>query len=145
MLGNPKTALISIVFIVLWNSVGVNIVIYLAGLSNVPEDLYEAAIVDGANAWQKFIKITVPMVVPSFTICVTMTLTSSLKEFATVMAATGGGPGRATETIAMYIYNNMYSYNQAGYGQAVALVFVVLLFLISAVLSYLFRKMEVEA
>lgn len=140
LLGNPDTAMLGIIFIALWNSLGINIVIYLAGLSSVPADLYEAAIVDGANGWQRFVKVTLPMIMPSFTVCITMTLTSSLKEFATTMAATGGGPGKTTQTVSIYIYNNMYSYNQAGYGQAVALLFLIALFAISAVFTYLFRR-----
>lgn len=145
MLGNMQTVIPGIVIIALWNGLGINVVIYLAGLTSIPEDLYEAAIVDGANAWHKFTRITVPLLMPSFTICITMTLISGLKEFATTMAATGGGPGGASEMISIYIYKNLYSYYQAGYGQAVALVFVLILGVSGGVLTRLFRRREVEA
>lgn len=145
MLGSFSWVIPAIVFIVLWNSAGVNVLIYLAGLANVPAELYEAARVDGANAYQRFRRITVPMLMPSFTVCITMTLISGLKEFGTTMAATGGGPSGASTTISIYIYNNLYTFYQAGYGQAVALVFVVLLVAVGTVFTRLLRAREVEA
>lgn len=144
LLGSMSWAIPAIVFIVLWNSTGINVLIYLAGLTNIPTELYEAARVDGANAWQRFVSVTVPMLMPSFTVCITMTLISGLKEFGTTMAATGGGPSGASTTISIYIYNNLYAYYQAGYGQAVALVFVLLLVVIGTTLSGRLRSREVE-
>lgn len=145
MLGNMQTVIPGIVIIALWNGLGINMVIYLAGLSSISTELYEAVIVDGANAWQKLTRITLPLLAPSFTICITMTLVAGLKEFATTMSATGGGPARASEMISIYIYKNLYSYYQAGYGQAVALVFVLLLAAIGGVFTQLLRSKEVEA
>lgn len=145
MLGNMQTVIPGIVIIVLWNSLGINIVIYLAGLASIPKELYEAATVDGAGAWHKFRKVTVPMLMPAFTVCITMTLISGLKEFATTMAATGGGPGRSSEMISIYIYKNLYSFYQAGYGQAVALVFVVLLAVGGGIITKVLRSREVES
>lgn len=144
MLGNMQIVIPGIVIIALWNGLGINIVIYLANLTNIPKELYEAAIVDGAGPWQKFRRVTVPMLMPSFTVCITMTLISGLKEFATTMAATGGGPGRSSEMISIYIYKNLYSYYQAGYGQAVALVFMALLAVCGGVLTKILRSREVE-
>lgn len=145
LLGNYKTVIPGIVLIALWNGLGINIVIYLAGLSNIPRDLYEAAKVDGANAWQNFRSITIPMLMPSITVCITMTLIGGLKEFATTMAATGGGPGKGSEMVSIYIYKNLYSYYQAGYGQAVAIVFVIILIVCGGIMSKILRSREVEA
>lgn len=145
LLGSLTWVIPGIVFIALWNSAGVNVLIYLAGLANVPAELYEAARVDGANAWQRFRSVTVPMLMPSFTVCITMTMISGLKEFGTTMASTGGGPSGASTTIAIYIYKNLYTFYQAGYGQAVALVFVVLLVAVGTLLSKVFRSREVVA
>jgi raffinose/stachyose/melibiose transport system permease protein len=144
LLGSLTGVIPAIVFISLWNSVGVNILIYIAGLTNIPLELYEAARVDGASGWQRFRHITVPMLMPAFTVCITMTLIAGLKEFGTTMAATGGGPSGASTTLAIYIYNNLYTYYQAGYGQAVALVFMVMLLIIGTVLSRALRAREVE-
>lgn len=145
LLGNYKTVIPGIVMIALWNGLGINIVIYLAGLSNISRELYEASKVDGANAWQNFRSVTIPMLMPSITVCVTMTLIGGLKEFATTMAATGGGPGKASEMVSIHIYKNLYSYYQAGYGQAVAIVFVVILIICGGILSKVLRSKEVEA
>lgn len=145
LLGNFQTVIPGIVIIALWNGLGINVVIYLTGLMNIPGDLYEAAIVDGANGLQKFRYITLPMLGPAITVCLTMTLTGGLKEFGTTMAATGGGPAGASEMISIYIYKNLYGYYAAGYGQAVAVVFVVLLVLCGGMLSAVLRRREVEA
>ena len=136
--------LLAIVVIGLWNSAGINVLIYTAALRNIPHELLEAAAIDGAGRWRMFRTIILPMISSSFTICITLTFTGLLKEFGTVMAATGGGPAMASSTICMYIYNCLFSYNRAGYGQAVAISFMAVLVLIGTVLTNFFRKREVE-
>lgn len=143
-LGSMFWVLPAIVIIGLWNGAGINMLIYYAALRNVPQELIEAAIVDGANRLQVFRKITLPMIAPAFTICITMTFTSMLKEFGTVMSATGGGPARASETISMYIYQNLYTYSKAGYGQAISFVFLAFLIIVGNLMTNFFRKREVE-
>ena len=133
-----------IILIALWNAVGSNIMIYTAGLTNIPSDYYEASAIDGASGWKQFRYITLPLLGPSFTMCITLTLTSSLREFATVMAATGGGPAKSSETISLFIYSNLFSYQKAGYGQAVAIVFMIVLVILGTGLSKFFRGREVE-
>jgi len=145
LLGNMQTAIPGIAVIALWNGLGINVIIYLAGLASIPTELYEVAILDGARPSQKLRYVTLPMLMPSFTVCITMTLISGLKEFATTMAATGGGPGHASEMISIYIYKNLYSYYQAGYGQAVAVVFVIILALSGGILARLLRNREILA
>lgn len=143
-LGSMDFVIPGIVGIHLWNSVGINMLIYLSALANVPKELYEAAIVDGAGFLRKFKEITIPMIMPAFTVCITLTMTYGLREFATIMAATHGGPARASENMAIYIYNNLYAFSKAGYGQAVAIVFMLMLVIIGYGLSKIFRKREVE-
>lgn len=143
-LGSMFWVLPAIVVIGLWNGAGINMLIYYAALRNVPQELVEAAIVDGAGRGQVFRKITIPMITPAFTICITMTFTSMLKEFGTVMSATGGGPARASETISMYIYENLYTYSKAGYGQAISFVFLAFLVIAGNLMTNFFRKREVE-
>lgn len=145
LLGNPKTALLGVMIIALWNAVGSNLIIYIAGLENISSTYYEAAEIDGANGWHTFRYITVPLLVPTFTICITLTLTSSLREFATVMAAAGGGPAGSTETLSIYIYNNLFSFMKAGYGQAVSFVFMLVLVIVAGFMMKFFRSKEVEA
>lgn len=145
LLGGRNTVLIGIIIISLWNNLGSNIMIYMAGLAGISPDYTEAAMIDGANSIQRFRNITIPMLMPSFTICITLTLTSSLREFGMVMAATGGGPAGSSETVALLIYNYMFKYSRAGYAQAVSLVFMVFLIIIGLSLNKYFRSREVDA
>ena len=145
LFSSTSTALIGIVLLAVWHNVGISMLIYLAALSGVPKDLYEAATVDGAGAWQRFVNVTIPMIVPAFTVCITLSLTSGLREFAFPLVATGGGPVRSTETLAIYIYNYLFAYNKAGYGQALAFVFMAFLLIVGLTVSRLLRRKEIEA
>lgn len=145
MLGAKSTVLAGIIIISLWNNLGSNTMIYIAGLAGIPKDYEEAAMIDGAGVIQRFRYITIPMLMPAFAICITLTLTSSLREFGLVLAATGGGPAGSSETFALLIYNYMFKYSKAGYAQAISLVFMVVLVIIGLVLNRYFRKREVEA
>lgn len=144
ILGNPDTVIIGIIIISLWCGIGSNIMVYLAGLTNIPGDYYEAAAIDGATGWSAFKNITLPLLGPSFTMCITLTLTSALREFGVTMSATGGGPARSSEMISIFIYKNLFSYQKAGYGQAVALVFMIILMILGVGLTRFFRSKEVE-
>lgn len=143
-LGDPQLAIPAIILMSVWSTVGINMLIYTAGLKNVPKDLYEAAVVDGASTWKRFCNITLPMIMPSFTVCVTLTLTSYLREFSMTLSSTGGGPAGASETLAIYIYQNFYEFSKAGYAQAVSILFMLVLVLIGLSVSSFFRKKEVE-
>ena len=112
-----------------WQQIGYMMIIYIAGIQNVPEALTEAAAIDGATAWETLIKVKLPMVMPSITICVFLTLTNSFKLFDQNLALTAGEPAHATEMLALNIYNTFYARAGAqwkGLGQAKAVVFCVL-------------------
>lgn len=143
-LGSKTWVIPAIILIGLWNGVGVGMMIYLSALKSIPGELYESAKVDGASAMQRFFRITIPMLTPAYTTCITLSLTNYLREFATTLSATGGGPARSSETISIYIFDNLYTYNKAGYGQALSLAFMIALIIISTVVSSFFRKLEVE-
>jgi len=145
LFSSTSTAMIGIVILALWHNVGINMLIYLAALSGVPKEMYEAATVDGAGAWRRFWNITVPLIVPAFTVCITLTLTAGLREFAFPLVATGGGPVRSTETMSIYIYQFLFAYNKAGYGQALAFLFMIFLLVVGFVVSRALRSKEVEA
>lgn len=144
LLGMPEWVIICIVVMQLWNTCGINMLIYLSGLKNISVDLYEAAIMDGASAFQKFRYITLPMLMPSFTVCITLSLTNFMKTFAMPLASTGGGPAGASRTISIYIFENLYRYNRAGYGEAISVMFVVFLVILSTAVQSFFRKREIE-
>lgn len=144
LLGNKDWVIPAITVMGVWNTCGTNMLIYLAGLKSVPMDLYEAARADGANARQQFFNITLPMLMPAFSICVTISLTSWLREFAMTLSSTGGGPAGYSRTISIYIFENLYEYNKAGYGEAISLIFVLFLVIIGNLVSSFFRKREVD-
>ncbi|MCI1208348.1 MAG: sugar ABC transporter permease [Treponema sp.] len=143
-LGNPVAVIPAITLMELWNTAGINMLIYLAGLKNIPQEFYDAAKVDGASSFKSFVHITLPLLTPSFTVCITLSITSWLREFATTLAATGGGPGGTSRTLAIYIFENLFEYNKAGYGQAVAILFSLFCIVLGISVSNFFRKREIE-
>lgn len=117
-----------------WQLIGYMMVIYIAGLQNIPDDLLEAARIDGASPMKILFNVKIPMVMPSVTVCVFLTLTNAFKMFDQNLALTAGAPERETEMLALNIYNTFYGrIGQQGVGQAKAVVF----FIIVAVLAFL--------
>ena len=116
-----------LVILMCWQQVGYMMIIYIAGLQSIPGDLYEAARIDGANSRQLLFRITIPMSMPSITICTFLTLTNSFKLFDQNLALTAGQPSNLTEMLALNIYNTFYGrVGWEGVGQAKAVVFTVL-------------------
>ena len=143
-LGMRDTVIPAIVALGIWNGSGINMLIYYSGLKSITGELYEAARVDGAGPIYTFFRITLPLLTPAFSVCVTLSLTSWLREFAMTLSATGGGPAGASKTITIYIYDNLYTYSKAGYGQALSLLFALFLIILGKTVSTFFRKREVE-
>ena len=104
ILGSDKFAWLGIVIVAVWQACAFNVILYLSGLQTVPSELYEASSLDGANKWQEFWKITFPMIAPFFTINMVLSMKNFLMVFDQIVALTGGGPGRATESISLLIY-----------------------------------------
>jgi raffinose/stachyose/melibiose transport system permease protein len=144
-LGIVGQAMLGIVFNAVWRDTGYCMIIYIAALQTVPVEYYEAADMDGAGRLRKFLSITVPSIMPAFTANITLILAWGLKLFDYPMAATSGGPGRATMSVAMYVYNNQFSYMKAGYGQAGAILMTIMMVILSTVINYALRSREVEA
>ena len=136
-----------LIVLMCWQQIGYMMIIYIAGLQNVPGDLIEAAQIDGANAWNTLWRIKLPMVMSSITICVFLTLTNSFKLFDQNLALTGGDPNHTTEMLALNIYNTFYARAGAlfkGYGQAKAVIFCILVIVISLVQLYATKSKEVQ-
>lgn len=119
-------------------------VIYISFLNNVPEELLEASTIDGANAWQKFWKIKFPLVAPAFTISMFLTLSNAFKVYDQNMALTAGGPFSSTEMATMNIYNTAFKIQEMGYAQAKAVIFLIIITIISVLQIYITRKREVD-
>lgn len=144
-LGDPNLAFISILLVSIWQSVGFYLVIYIAGLQSVPEDLKEAAVVDGAGPIRRFFNITLPLLAPSITISVFMALTNSIKVFDVILSLTAGGPGGTTYSVAYDIYRDTFQNNLFGYGTAKSIVLFVVVLVITIIQLTLFKRREVEA
>jgi raffinose/stachyose/melibiose transport system permease protein len=119
-LGEQDTALLAVIAVPIWHAIGYFFVILLAALRNIPNDMYEAARIDGAGARVTFFSITLPGVWPVLQICVVLAITAALKSFDYVFVMTRGGPGTATEVPATYMYKTIFSNLQFGYGTAMA-------------------------
>ena len=141
-LGDPTIALWVIVLVVVWQSTGATMVIYLAGLQSVPPELHEAASLDGANAWQRFWNVTRPLLAPAITINLMLGLIGGLKLFDQIFATTGGGPGGQTKTISTLIYERFAQLGLYGESAALAIVLALGVAVLSVVQFAMLRRQE---
>lgn len=139
-LGSTKTALISICIVAVWKNVGYFLVIYYAGIMGISKDLYEAAKVDGATSIQQFFKITLPMLKPITYLVVTLGIIWSFQVFDLAYLMTGGGPGRATVTLVMGIYNAAFKQYKMGYACAMAMLLLLIVVIINVIESLFFKE-----
>lgn len=142
-LGQSDQVVAGMAAIAIWRDMGYCMLIYIAGLKAIPNDYYEAAILDGANSWQKFTRVTVPLLMPSFTSNVTLLLAWGLRCFDYPMAVARNM--EAAQTSAMFVYDYIFGFSKAGLGQASAVMLTIVLVLMTRVVTYFFRKSEVEA
>lgn len=135
-----------LVILVCWQQVGYMMIIYIAGLQSLPTDVLEAAAVDGANSRQTLFKITVPLMMPSITVCTFLTVTNGFKLFDQNLALTNGAPSNTSEMAALNIYNTFYSrMGFEGVGQAKAVIFFIIVALIAIIQNRLTTSKEVQA
>ena len=137
-LGDPQTALLALLMTAIWSYYGFCFVIIMAGLQNVDISLVEAATIDGANGWQRFIHVIVPQLSHVLTMITAFTLIGGFNVFGIVFVMTQGGPGTATQVIATYTYRKAFQESQVGYGAALSMVMT----LLSLVTSYIFIRLR---
>lgn len=137
-LGDPQTALLALLMTAVWAYYGFCFVIIMAGLQNVDISLVEAATIDGANGWQRFIHVIVPQLSHVLTMITAFTLIGGFNVFGIVFVMTQGGPGTATQVIATYTYRKAFQESQVGYGAALSMVMT----LLSLVTSYIFIRLR---
>lgn len=140
---DPKFALVALVIVSTWQMAGYIMIIYITGIQAIPDDVIEAAEVDGAGFWQTLFRIKFPLLMPSFTICLFLTLSNCFKIFDVNLSLTGGGPSNATEMFAMNIYNEIFSLNNFGYGQAKAILFFIVVAVVAMIQVSITKKKEV--
>ena len=147
LVANPTYGFWGLIILMNWQMIGYMMIIYVAGLQNVPTDLIEAAEIDGATSLQTLFKVKIPMVMPSITICLFLTVSNSFKLFDQNVALTAGEPANASEMLALNIYNTFYGRSGAqwkGIGQAKAVVFFLIVVVISLIQLHFTRSKEVQ-
>ncbi|MBE7045221.1 MAG: sugar ABC transporter permease [Ruminococcaceae bacterium] len=142
---SPAYGFWGLIFLMNWQMIGYMMVIYIAGIQNIPPELIEAAHIDGANNLRILRHITIPLVMPSVTICLFLTLTNSFKLFDQNLALTNGAPAKQTQMLALDIYNTFYgTIGAEGIGQAKAVIFAIILLIIGCVQLYFTRRKELD-
>ncbi|MNO16480.1 L-arabinose transport system permease protein AraP [compost metagenome] len=144
-LAEPDKAFWTLVIVTVWQYAGYMMVIYVAGLTGVPADIQEAASIDGANSWQKLIRMTIPMMVPSFIVCLFLSLQRGFMVYDLNLTLTKGGPFGSTQLVSMHVYQKAFLSRDYGVGQAEAFVLFLLVAVITLLQVYFSKKMEVEA
>ena len=142
ILASEKYAWIAVLVVGVWQAVAMNTIIYVSGLQTVPEDVYEASMLDGANKWQKFWKVTLPLIMPFVTINLVLSTKNMLMVFDQIMSLTKGGPAQSTESISYLIYQNGMSGGQFGFQSANAVIFFLIIVGISLFQMTVFNKKE---
>ena len=135
-------AWVAIVVVLVWQSCAQTTIIYITGLSSVPEDVYEAAALDGAKGWNKFRYVTLPLIMPSITTHMVLVMKNMLMVFDQIIAMTNGGPSQSTESISFLIYNNGLSGGQFGFQCANAVIFFILIAAISVIQTRFLNSRE---
>lgn len=132
-LADPTFSIWAVLVVVVWQTTGFAMVIYMAGLASVPTEIEEAAAIDGAGVWQRFWHITLPSIRPAVAIATTLGIVQGLRIFDQIIALTGGGPAGATETLATQVYKQAFSLGNFGYGAALALILTVIILFFAAI------------
>jgi len=140
---SPARALTVIVLLGIWKGIGWSMVIFLAALQTIPRELYEAASIDGANAWHQFRRVTLPLLRPTMVFVLVMLVIGGFNVFISVQLITGGGPLNQTQVILCYMYKNAFGFLDFGYGAALSYLLAALIFIVSLLqLKFLRRPTE---
>jgi raffinose/stachyose/melibiose transport system permease protein len=144
-IGDSQKALWALIIVAVWQMSGYMMLIYIAGLIGIPRSVTEAAFIDGASAWQVLLKIKIPMMIPSFTVSLFLTLQKAFMTFDTNLSLTHGGPYNSTQLTAMHIYDEAFKLRNYGPGQAKAILFFIIVAGLALLQVVLLKKHEVEA
>ena len=139
---SEKNAIWSVLIVLIWHGFGWGMLIYYTGIKNIDPVLYEAASIDGANARNTFLKITLPLMKPVIQINVTMAIISALKQMETVYLLTDGGPGNSTQFAATYLYKQAFKAFKYGYGNAIGVLFIIICLIATVLLNILFKEKQ---
>jgi raffinose/stachyose/melibiose transport system permease protein len=143
-LGDSNLAFLSVVLVSVWQAIGFYLVVYIAGLQTVPREVLEAATIDGAGNLKKFFRVTLPLIMASVTVCVFYSITNALKAFDVIFVLTEGGPGTATTSVALNIYQTAFIYSRFGYGTAQSVILFLFILAVTVLQLTVFKSREVE-
>ncbi|HOM41926.1 MAG TPA: sugar ABC transporter permease [Candidatus Diapherotrites archaeon] len=143
-LGNPKFVLPSLIVILMWQGFGWALLIYYSGLKGIPEEIYEAARIDGAGTFKIITSITIPLMKPVIRVNIILAVISALKQMETVFLTTGGGPGSTSQFLANYLFVKAFNSAQYGYGNAISVLFVIVCLVMTFVLNKMFKSINAE-
>ena len=132
-LGNSGTALISLIIVAIWQGLGYSMVLFLAGLQNIPQDVYEAGALDGATGWRRTVHLTLPLLSPTTFFVTIVSLIGSFQVFDLAFVMTKGGPANATNTIVYYVYQNAFEFYRMGYASAAAMILFAIILIITLI------------
>jgi multiple sugar transport system permease protein len=139
-LGNPSLVLPALSITTVWWTFGFPMLVFLAGLQNIPETLYEAAKIDGANPRQSFFYITIPLIMPTMLFITVTQFIAHMQVFAQAYIISGGGPGNYSRTVVMYLYETAWRYFRFGYASAISVVLAAIMIVVTLILFYLLRR-----
>lgn len=139
-LGNPDLVLPALSVTTVWWTFGFPMLAFLAGLQNIPEPLYEAAKIDGANTWQAFIHLTIPLIMPTMLFVTVTQFIAHMQVFAQSYIITAGGPGNNSRTAVMYLYETAWKYFRFGYASAIAVALAAIMIVVTVLLFYFMRR-----
>lgn len=143
-LTNPKTAIWAIGFVTVWQYSGYAMILYSAAILNIPNSINESAIIDGASSWKRIRYITLPLLKPIIRINIVLAAIGSLKFFDLIYVMTGGGPSRATEVLASYIYQRAFTHFEYGYATALSVVLLIICLVVTGIIYKFFKAEDIQ-
>ncbi len=144
LLGTPSTALWAVITVQIWANLGFSMMVFLAGMQNIPSDVYEAGMIDGTGPWSAFRFLTIPLLAPSITINVLLAIIGTITGFELIFVLTDGGPAFASQTLGVWVFNQaFFSGNRLpGFAAAIAMVQFAIVFVIAMIMQYYLRRRE---
>src|SRR5215207_7408650 len=144
LLGNPNIALYAVIWVQIWANLGVSMMVFLAGMQNIPSEIYEAGKLDGTGPWSAFRRLTIPLLAPSITINVLLAIVGTITGFELIFVLTDGGPALASQTLGVWVFNQAFFSNNRlpGFASAIAIVQFAIVFAIAMVMQHYLRRRE---
>ncbi len=143
-LNDPKVVIYSVTAVVVWQYIGIYLMIFLSGMQGISPELYESAVIDGANPVQKAFRITFPLMFDVLKVAIMLSIAGNMKIFDHIVVMTGGGPGKSSLVLALYAYNNSFKYFKLGYASAISITMIIISLAIIMLVKFLIPSSEAQ-